>query len=153
MATGGNQHIPDTGGPIAGGDGARAQSFLRRVIECVNLRALLVALSEGRRDTRHTHDRKAAAHPEHKMMRASEYLEICEENALDAYTIEDALYWHNEIITELSLELNLVRVASWPDSVKANMSIALEHRLNQHAGAVTRLAAILEKNAQFIWQP
>ncbi len=86
-------------------------------------------------------------------MRASEYLEICEENALDAYTIEDALYWHNEIITELSIELNLVCAASWPEAVKAGMKIALKDRLNRHAGAVTRLSGVLEKNEQLIWLP
>ena len=88
------------------------------------------------------------------MMRASEYLEICQENALDAYTVEDALYWHNEIITELSIELNLLSSTRWPQTVKASMAAALEDRLNQHATAVTRLAAVLEKNDEaFKWEP
>ncbi|MET0640662.1 MAG: hypothetical protein ABWZ19_11660 [Hyphomicrobium sp.] len=87
------------------------------------------------------------------MIRASEYLEICQESALDAHTVEDALYWHNEIITELSIELSLVNATTWPQGVKASMRMALEDRLAQHAAAVTRLAAILERNEQFIWQP
>jgi hypothetical protein len=33
------------------------------------------------------------------------------------------------------------------------MTIAIEQRLNQHGAAVTRLAAVLEKHEQFIWQP
>lgn len=87
------------------------------------------------------------------MIRASEYLEICQENALDAHTVEDALYWHNEIITELSIELNLLSTTRWPQTVKANMAAALENRLSQHAAAVTRLAAVLEKNELFNWKP
>jgi predicted glycosyl hydrolase (DUF1957 family) len=123
------------------------------LIERVNLLAHLIALSEMGRNAARTEKAAMAGRPEQKMMRASEYLEICEENALDAYTVEDALYWHNEIITELALELNLVRAASWPDTVKASMTVALEHRLSQHASAVTRLASVLEKNEPFIWQP
>ncbi len=87
------------------------------------------------------------------MMRGSEYLEICEENAIDAHRLEDALYWHNEIITELSIELNLIHATKWPRNVKASTSAALEDRISQHAAAVTRLAAILARNGQFIWQP
>ncbi len=87
------------------------------------------------------------------MMRATEYLEICEENAIDAATIEDALYWHNEIITELSIELNLLRSGKWSEAMKHGVKLSLQDRLNRHVGAVTRLAAILEKNEQFIWQP
>ena len=86
-------------------------------------------------------------------IKASEYLEICREKALDAYTIEEAIYWHNEIITELSIELHTVQTMRWPETVKASMTIALEDRLNQHAAAVTRLAGILERNEQLIWQP
>ncbi len=87
------------------------------------------------------------------MMRASEYLEICQECALYAYTIEDALYWHNEIITELSIELNQICAARWPATVKASMSISLEERLAHHAAAVSQLTAVLETNERLSWQP
>lgn len=87
------------------------------------------------------------------MMRASEYLEICQENALDAYTIEDALYWHNEIITELSIEINLLSTTRWSQTVKAAMAAVLEDRLEQHVAAVTRLASALEKNEPLKWEP
>jgi hypothetical protein len=103
MAANENSHVSAAGL-------ARASSLIRRLIDRVNLRALLNSLSEGRRNT-HPESSVTTGRPEQSMMRATEYLEICEENALDAYTVEDALYWHNEIITELSLELNLVGAA------------------------------------------
>ncbi len=87
------------------------------------------------------------------MMRASEYLEMCQEKALDAHTVADALYWHKEIITELSIELNSIDTTSWPQTVEANMTVALEQRLDQHASAVARLVAVLEEHEPFIWQP
>ncbi|MFT3731065.1 MAG: hypothetical protein QM780_06510 [Hyphomicrobium sp.] len=87
------------------------------------------------------------------VMKASEYLEACHENAIDAYTVEDAIFWHNEIISELSVELNLIGATRWPQTVKENMAAALQERRSQHAAAVTRLAAILERNERLSWSP
>jgi hypothetical protein len=97
--------------------------------------------------------RMLAGGSERDMMKASEYLEICQECALYAYTIEDALYWHNEIITELSIELNHICATRWPAAVKANMSAALKERLAHHAAAVSRLTAVLRANERLTWQP
>ncbi len=133
--------------PTAGG--SRPSSLLHWLSDRVNFRLLVNALAAKRstvwRDARRGSGRE--------VMRASDYLEICRENALDAYTIEDAIYWHNEIITELSIELHSIHAMNWPQTVKASMTIALEDYLGEHAAAVTRLAGILERNEQPIWQP
>jgi hypothetical protein len=129
--------------------GSRPISLLHWLSDSVNFRLFLDALavrrSSGRKNSPHGSDPDA--------LKASYYLETCREKALDAYTLEDAIYWHNEIITELATELHLIHAMNWPETVKASMTIALEDRLNQHAYAVTRLGGILERNEQLIWQP
>lgn len=137
----------DRSGPRA--IGSRPSSLLHWLSDRVNFRLFIHTLAAKRTVSRNMS--KDEKHP--ATIRASDYLEICREKALDAYTIEDAIYWHNEIITELSIELHTVQTMHWPDTVKASMMIALEDRLSQHAGAVTRLAGILERNEQLIWQP
>jgi len=140
--------------PAQMGKRQRIASLLRRTVGSDEIRRFFRTLKS--RQSRAPYGSKQRPVPalEQNMMRASEYLEICQENALDAYTVEDALYWHNEIITELSIELNLLSSTRWPQTVKASMAAALEDRLNQHATAVTRLAAVLEKNDEaFKWEP
>jgi hypothetical protein len=131
----------------------RSPSLIRRLIANVDIRDFLNALKARWQNFRVAAPDAKVKISERYMTRASEYLEICQENALDAYTIEDALYWHNEIITELSIELNLIHSKKWPQTVKASMSRVLEDRLDQHVAAVTRLAGVLEKNEPLIWQP
>lgn len=142
MAAEGDQLRPD-------GHRSRGASFFKRVLGRV--RASLKSRHLSRLPSRK--NSHTASDTGRDMARTSEYLQICEENAIDAYTLEDALYWHNEIITELSIELNLVQTAEWPPPVKASMSAELEDRITQHSAAVMRLAALLEKNEPFIWQP
>ena len=126
--------------PALGGPGTRISSLIRGLIAAPRARKLFRFFS--------LHDdrgppQRGEPSEQTKMMKASEYLEICQENALDAHTVEDALYWHNEIITELSIELNLVEATRWPANIRANMRAQLEDRLHQHATAVTRLAAVV----------
>jgi hypothetical protein len=129
--------------------GSRPSSLLHWLSDSVNFRLFVEALAVGR-STGRTSSPPAS---NSGALKASYYLETCRAKALDAYTLEDAIYWHNEIITELATELHLIHAMNWPETVKASMAIALEDRLNQHAAAVTRLAGILERNEQLIWQP
>jgi hypothetical protein len=148
MATG--KFGPHRSGPLMRSN--MRSSLFQRLIGRVNVRFFLHSIADRKAlSARHSGPQDAAPQP--TAMRASEYLEICEENAIDAYTVEDALYWHNEIITEISIELNLVQATTWPEPVKATMTAALEERLSDHASAVQRLAAVLEKNEQVVWQP
>ncbi|MBS0249485.1 MAG: hypothetical protein JSR78_00285 [Proteobacteria bacterium] len=142
----GNHPLPDFGS-------THHSTLIRKLVDRMKAGALLQALRLRRGLFRETSPNLRADEPDTNMMKASEYLEICVENALDAYTVEDALYWHNEIITELSIELNLIHARRWPQTVKSSMTAAMEDRLNQHAAAVARLAAVLESNETFKWQP
>jgi hypothetical protein len=81
------------------------------------------------------------------------YMETCCRCALDAYTLEDAIYWHSEIVAELSSELVAVQDMHWPATIKASVCIALEDRIAQHSGVIDRLSGILQRNEHFVWQP
>ena len=142
MAADGDQPVPTA-------SGSRPSSLLHWLSDCVNVRLFMNALAAKRSIIRGGTENGSGQ----EVIRASDYLEICRENAFDAHTIEDAIYWHNEIITELSIELHSIHVMNWPEIVKASMTISLEDHLRQHAAAVTRLAGILERNEQLIWQP
>jgi hypothetical protein len=147
MATG--KFGPYRSGPPAPSN--MRSSLFQRLIGRVNVRFFLHSIADRKTlSAKHSSSHDSAFQP--SPMRASEYLEICEENAIDAYTVEDALYWHNEIITEISIELNLVQATTWPEPVKATMTAGLEDRLGEHASAVQRLAAVLEKNEQVVWR-
>ena len=41
---------------------------------------------------------------------APNYLARCSEQALDAHTVEDAIFWHREIISELALQIHETRI-------------------------------------------
>jgi hypothetical protein len=146
MATNGDQPGPT-------GRKAKISTLIGRVMERADVWKVLKTLSSRGPETFFRTQQGLLVGAEQNMMKASEYLEICQENVLDAYTVEDALYWHNEIINELSIELNLLTATRWPQTVKASMAAVLEDRLDQHALAVTNLAAVLEKNEPVRWQP
>lgn len=146
MATHGDHPLPAFGS-------AHPSAVFRKLVDRMKAGALSHALRLRRGFTRDTSLNLRSDEPDPNMMKASEYLEICVENALDAYTVEDALYWHSEIITELSIELNLIHARRWPQTVKSSMASAMEDRLKQHAAAVARLAAVLENDETFKWQP
>jgi hypothetical protein len=142
MAADGGQPHPPAGG-------YRPNSLFHWLSDRVNVRLFMAALAAKRSIV--WGRTEGGSRPE--VIRASDYLEICRENALDAHTIEDAIYWHNEIITELSIELHSIHVMNWPETVKASMTISLKDHLSHHAASVTRLAGILERNEQLLWQP
>jgi hypothetical protein len=142
MAADGEQPVP-----LAGG--SRPTSLFHWLGDCIIVRLFMNVLAAKRSIVRSGTENGSGQ----EVITASDYLEICRENASDAHTIEDAIYWHNEIITELSIELHSIHAVNWPATVKASMRISLEDHINQHAAAVTRLARILERNEQLIWHP
>jgi hypothetical protein len=133
MATNENKHLLDKGA-------ARISSLFHRWMDRVNFSMLRQTI-------------KPADPSDRDLLRASEYLEICLECAAYAHTVEDALYWQNEIITELSVELNRINATRWSAAVKTNMSFVLQERLAHHATAASRLTAVLARNERLSWQP
>ena len=84
---------------------------------------------------------------------APNYLARCSEQALDAHTVEDAIFWHREIISELALQIHETESKLWPESAKETVVKALAERQRDHGRAVARLNDIVRRNEQLIWQP
>lgn len=75
------------------------------------------------------------------------------EHALDAHTIEDAIFWHSEIINELSVEIHSVSAKPWSETMKAQTVADLSELQSRHGAILHRLTGIVARNEQFIWQP
>ena len=75
------------------------------------------------------------------------------EHALDAHTIEDAIFWHSEIINELSVEIHSVAAKPWSDTMKAQTVADLSELQSRHGAILHRLTGIVARNEQYIWQP
>jgi hypothetical protein len=81
------------------------------------------------------------------------YLQKCCDRVMDAHTVEDAIFWHSEIINELSVEIYTVNAKSWPDAVRSRTIAELSERQSRHGEALHRLTGIVARNEQFTWQP
>lgn len=81
------------------------------------------------------------------------YLQKCCDRVMDAHTVEDAIFWHSEIINELSVEIYTVNAKSWPDTIKLRAIADLSERQSRHGEALHRLTGIVTRNEQFTWQP
>jgi hypothetical protein len=75
------------------------------------------------------------------------------EHALDAHTIEDAIFWHSEIINELSVEIFSVDAKPWSNAMKAQSVADLSELQSRHGAILHRLTGIVARNEQFVWQP
>ena len=120
----------------------------RRAIE---LRALLSTFTSKRR-ARWQGPETAGSLPEAYFGDRS-YLQKCCERALDAYTVEDAIFWHSEVINELSVEIYSISAKPWSDSMKERAVADLTELQSRHGAILHRLTGIVARNEQFIWQP
>lgn len=80
-------------------------------------------------------------------------LQTCCERALDAHTVEDAIFWHSEVINELSVEIFSIPATSWPRAKKDRMLAELTDLQNRHGAILHRLTGIVARNEQLVWQP
>ena len=64
-------------------------------------------------------------------------LEACCEHLFDAYTIDDAVYWHCEIINELAIVINGLRQIQTTGGSSGSIKL-LEKRQEFHTEAVSR---------------
>jgi hypothetical protein len=80
-------------------------------------------------------------------------LQKCCERALDAYTVEDAIFWHSEVINELSVEIYSISAKPWSDSMKERAVADLTELQSRHGAILHRLTGIVARNEQFIWRP
>jgi len=83
----------------------------------------------------------------------STHLQTCCERALDAHTVEDAIFWHSEVINELSVEIYSISATSWSDERKQRTLMELMDLQNRHGIILQRLTGIVSRNEQLVWQP
>jgi hypothetical protein len=83
---------------------------------------------------------------------ARDYLGRCYRQVMDAHSVEDAIFWHCEIINELSVQMHEARLQPWSEPAKATIIEALEERQHRHAKALDRLTGITHRNEQLIWR-
>lgn len=125
-------------------------SLLHWLSKSENFRSFLIALA-----SRHSGRRSSAIErsEDEDIPCTSDYLVACCEQAIHAHTVEDALYWHSEIVTELAAEAQAIRNGILPDHLRAAVIASLEDRMRDHSMAVRRLHSIIERQDQLIWQP
>ncbi|CAA2137109.1 hypothetical protein [Hyphomicrobium sp. ghe19] len=80
------------------------------------------------------------------------YLEYCCREALDAYTLEDALMWQQEISRELTRRIAFVAEADWPTDIKARTLFDLMHRRATHNARARHAETALRKNENLTWR-
>jgi hypothetical protein len=81
------------------------------------------------------------------------HLQQCCERALDAHTVEDAIFWHSEIINELSVEIYTIGARPWPDAMKERALADLTELQSRHGAILHRLTGIVARNEQLVWEP
>lgn len=86
-------------------------------------------------------------------MHSDKYLAQCYDNAVDACTLTDAIYWHSEIVGELALEIQAIYAMNLPATVKASMSAVLEDRVQQHTLVINRLTDVVRRDERVVWAP
>jgi hypothetical protein len=80
-------------------------------------------------------------------------LQMCCERALDAHTVEDAIFWHSEVINELSVEIFSIAAMPGANVRKERMLAELTDLQSRHGAILHRLTGIVARNEQLIWEP
>jgi hypothetical protein len=80
-----------------------------------------------------------------------EYLFRCVAEIRDACTVEDAIYWHSEIINEIAIELKAAQAC--PKREGSFSVEVLEDCERHHLQCLSNLTAIVRNSSQFVWRP
>lgn len=78
------------------------------------------------------------------------YLVRCYSRVIAATSIDEAVFWHSEIVSELSVEIQIISRKSWSPQLKASVVAELTRRQDRHAVAVERLMRITNP---LTWKP
>ncbi|MBA2125292.1 hypothetical protein DLM45_03520 [Hyphomicrobium methylovorum] len=70
------------------------------------------------------------------------YLLRCYTRAIDASSIDEAVFWHSEIVSELSVEIHTISRKPWSPQMRAKVIADLTERQDRHAIVVDRLMCI-----------
>lgn len=80
-------------------------------------------------------------------------IEIAEERAADAYTVESAVRCHSELLDLLAIEAIVIRMSDQSEHEKDAAISEITAKAGYHRDAVDRLTDIIEANQQLIWYP
>lgn len=125
------------------------RSFWKR--RTTRLRMLLGAFASRRRERLQTSPDIVT--PWSPSLAHRSHLQQCCERALDAYTIEDAIFWHSEVINELSVEIYSLESRPGFDANNERAIADLMELQSRHGAILHRLTGIVARNEQFVWQP
>ncbi|MFA5958064.1 hypothetical protein [Hyphomicrobium sp.] len=78
---------------------------------------------------------------------------IVYQRAIDAYTAEDAMRYHSELVDLLAIEAMIVKMSSRSDAETDQAILDIQACAQYHRDAVDRLTDIIESKQQFIWRP
>lgn len=80
-------------------------------------------------------------------------IEIVEERALDAYTVESAVRCHSELLDLLAIEAIVIRMSDQSEAEKDAAISDITAKARYHRDAMDRLTDIIEAEQQLIWRP
>ena len=83
----------------------------------------------------------------------SQKLAPCCERTLDAYTVEDALYRHEQAVEQLTMAIEHVAQSNLPADSKRDAMFELMHHRVVHAACIVTLNAVIVRDEKFVWQP
>jgi hypothetical protein len=81
-----------------------------------------------------------------------EWLEHCIKQVEDAYTLEDAIEWHREVLDEIEEHIAIVQNKQWPDNLKRQSLFDLMHIRLEYRICLTNLRNVQASDEVLRWQ-
>lgn len=82
-----------------------------------------------------------------------EWLEHCIKQVEDAYTLEDAIEWHGEVLEEIDEHIAIVQNKQWPDNLKRQTLFDLMHIRLEYRVCLTNLRKVQASEEVIRWRP
>jgi|ThiBiot_300_plan_2_1041538.scaffolds.fasta_scaffold64100_1 hypothetical protein len=84
---------------------------------------------------------------------SAEWLEHCIKQVEDAYTLEDAIEWHREVLEEIEEHIAVVQNKQWPDNLKRQTLFDLMHIRLEYRICLTNLRNVQASDEVIRWRP
>ncbi len=89
----------------------------------------------------------------HGLVLAQPAIRDAYQRAIDAFTVEDAVRHHSELIDLLAVEVVLLRASPLSAQTKDCLIRAINECARHHCDAVDRLTDVIENQLHLVWQP
>jgi hypothetical protein len=80
------------------------------------------------------------------MSRSGAWLNYCFDRAMDAHTVDDALWWQSRIVEALSAIIEAVAGSDWPDQKKRDVLFRMMHVRARHNRYIANLETALQSD-------